>query len=216
MKTSLRTWSKVLLENLIVIQLVKKFPTLYGTWKFITVLARSRHLSLSWARCIQSTPSYHISLRATLILLSYLSQDLPDGCISFTFYNQNIVYIFHRSRATCPAHIIILDMINLIISGEAYKLWSYSFCRLVYRSATASFLSPNIHLSIFFANALNLWSSVSTRDEVSHPYKTTCKIMKVKGKVVLCFNWAPRHEGVLGKWRYSSAHSLSSALDGGE
>jgi hypothetical protein len=26
----------------------------------------------------------------------------------------------------------------------------------------------------------------------------------------------PRHEGVLGKWRYSSTHSLTSALDGGE
>jgi hypothetical protein len=28
--------------------------------------------------------------------------------------------------------------------------------------------------------------------------------------------WAPRHEGVLGEWRYSSIHSLTSALDGGE
>jgi hypothetical protein len=27
------------------------------------------------------------------------------------------------------------------------------------------------------------------------------------------FNWAPRHEGVLGEWRYSCAHSLTSALD---
>jgi hypothetical protein len=40
--------------------------------------------------------------------------------------------------------------------------------------------------------------------------------MKVKVKVSLCFNWAPRHEGVLGEWRYSSTHSLTSALDGGE
>jgi hypothetical protein len=29
-------------------------------------------------------------------------------------------------------------------------------------------------------------------------------------------NWAPRHEGALGKLRYSSTHSLTSALDGGE
>jgi len=27
---------------------------------------------------------------------------------------------------------------------------------------------------------------------------------------------APHHEGVLGEWRYSSTHSLTSALDGGE
>jgi hypothetical protein len=36
--------------------------------------------------------------------------------------------------------------------------------------------------------------------------------------VVSCpcdFKWAPRHEGVLGEWMYSSTHSLTSALDGG-
>jgi hypothetical protein len=39
----------------------------------------------------------------------------------------------------------------------------------------------------------------------------------VKVKLSLCFfNWAPRHEGVLGEWRYSCTHSLTSALDGGE
>jgi hypothetical protein len=27
-------------------------------------------------------------------------------------------------------------------------------------------------------------------------------------------NWAPHHVGVLGEWRYSSTHSLTSALDG--
>jgi hypothetical protein len=42
------------------------------------------------------------------------------------------------------------------------------------------------------------------------------KFIKVKVKLSLCFNWAPRHEGELGEWRYSSTHSLTSALDGGE
>jgi len=41
--------------------------------------------------------------------------------------------------------------------------------------------------------------------------------VKVKGKdVPVHFCWAPRHEGVLGEWMYSSTHSSSSALDGGE
>jgi hypothetical protein len=35
-------------------------------------------------------------------------------------------------------------------------------------------------------------------------------------KLSLCFNWTPRHEGVLGEWRYSATHSLISALDGSE
>jgi hypothetical protein len=38
----------------------------------------------------------------------------------------------------------------------------------------------------------------------------------VKAKLSLCYNWAPRREGVLGEWRYNSTHSLTSALDRGE
>jgi hypothetical protein len=37
-----------------------------------------------------------------------------------------------------------------------------------------------------------------------------------KVKLSLCFNWSPHHEGVLGEWRYSSTHSLNSALEEGE
>jgi hypothetical protein len=44
--------------------------------------------------------------------------------------------------------------------------------------------------------------------------------LKDKGKIkvvpVLLFNRTPRHDGVLGEWRYSSTHSLTSALDKGE
>jgi len=46
----LTPWSRVLLEELTGFQLVKKFPTFYGTWRFITSLTSARHLSLSWAR----------------------------------------------------------------------------------------------------------------------------------------------------------------------
>jgi hypothetical protein len=37
---------------------------------------------------------------------------------------------------------------------------------------------------------------------------------KGKGEVVPVLNEAPRHEDLLGEWRYRSAHSLTSALDG--
>jgi len=39
--------SRVLLEKLTGLQLVKKFPAIYGTRRFITALASARHLSLS-------------------------------------------------------------------------------------------------------------------------------------------------------------------------
>jgi polysaccharide pyruvyl transferase WcaK-like protein len=39
-----------------------------------------------------------------------------------------------------------------------------------------SLLGPNIPLSTLFSNTLSLCSSLSVRDQVSHPYKTTGKI----------------------------------------
>jgi hypothetical protein len=39
-----------------------------------------------------------------------------------------------------------------------------------------------------------------------------CPVLKLS----LCFKWAPLHEGVLGEWKYSSTHSLISALDESE
>jgi len=40
-------WSRVLLEKLTGLKLVKKFPAFYGTRRFITAFTSARHLSLS-------------------------------------------------------------------------------------------------------------------------------------------------------------------------
>jgi len=48
-------WSRVIFDKLIVPMLVKEFPAFYETWSFFTVSTRFRHLSLSWARLLQST-----------------------------------------------------------------------------------------------------------------------------------------------------------------
>ena len=40
----------VFLEKPLHPQVVKKFPEFYGTWRFITMLKPSCHLSISWAR----------------------------------------------------------------------------------------------------------------------------------------------------------------------
>ena len=47
-------WRTVLLEELTVPTLVKKFPAFYGTRRFITTFVTARHLSLIWATSIQS------------------------------------------------------------------------------------------------------------------------------------------------------------------
>jgi hypothetical protein len=88
-------------------QLVKKFPAFYGTHRFITTFTRPCTWSLSWARRIQSTPSYPICLRATLNI-SYLYLSLPSGLFLSGFPVQ-ILYAFLISpmHTSCSAHLML-------------------------------------------------------------------------------------------------------------
>ena len=75
----LTPWCRVLLEQLTGLQLVKKFPAFHGIRRFITALTSVRHLSLSWARAIQSTYPHPTSWRSILILSTHLRLGLPSG-----------------------------------------------------------------------------------------------------------------------------------------
>ena len=60
-------------------RLVKKFPTFFGPHVFVTSFTRSRHLSLSWSRPVQSMSSHPTSWRFVLILSSHLGLGFPRG-----------------------------------------------------------------------------------------------------------------------------------------
>ena len=111
--------SRVLLKKLTVSQLVKKFPTFYGTRKFITTFTSARHPYLSCASSIQSIPPHPTSRRSILILSSHLHLGLPSGLFPLGFPTKTLyTCLFSSIRATCPAHPILLDLITRTILGK--------------------------------------------------------------------------------------------------
>ena len=166
---SLTPWSRVLLEKITGFKLVKKFPTFYGTRRFITAFTSARHLSLSWARSIQSMPPHPTSWRSILILSSHLRLGLPSGIFPSGFPTKTLYTpLLAHIRATCPAHFILLDLITRTICGEEYRSLSSSLCSFLHSPITSSLLGPNILLNTLFSNTLSLRSSLNVSNQVSH------------------------------------------------
>ena len=129
----LTPWCRVLLEKLTGLQLVKKFPAFHGTWRFITALTSVRHLSLSWASPIQSIYLHPTSWRFVLILSTHLRLGLPSGVLTSGFPTKTLYTpLSSPIRATCQAHLILLDFITRTILGEEYKSFSSSLCNLLH------------------------------------------------------------------------------------
>jgi len=103
----LTPWCRVLLWKLPGLQLLKKFPAFHGTRRFITALTSVRHLSLSWARPIQSIYPHPTSWRSILILSTRLRLGLPSGLLPYGFPTKTLYtppLLTHMRHMPSPSH----------------------------------------------------------------------------------------------------------------
>jgi hypothetical protein len=166
-------WSWALLERPL-----NSFPAFHGTRRF-TEFTRALHLVpvLSRTNPVHITPSHLSKIHPTYYpptyVLVFLVVFFPCG-----FSTTNLcTFLFSPVRATCLALLILLYLIILIILRRGYKSRSSSLSNILHSPVTSSLFGPNILLRTLFSNTLSLCSYLSVRDQVSHPYRTTGKII---------------------------------------
>jgi hypothetical protein len=104
-------------EKLIGPQLVKKFPSLHGTQRFITMSIRTCYLFLSWSRWIQFTSLHTISLKDSFSyppIYVKVFQVAPSGFPTKTLY----AFLSYAVHATSPTHLLFLNLIILMIFSK--------------------------------------------------------------------------------------------------
>ena len=107
-------WSTVRTEKLTGFQLVKKLPTFYGTWRFITAFTRARNLFRSWDRWV--LPS-HLLFEGQILILSFHSLlDFPSDPFPQAFTTKTpYAPLLSAIQATCLTHLILLDFVAGIL-----------------------------------------------------------------------------------------------------
>jgi len=111
----------------------QELPCCYGAQRFIFMFTKYYPWTPSWASSFHFIPSQFISLQSNLILYSDLHLGLLHGLFPSDLPTK-ILYAFFVSfeRATCLPRLILIDLITLIIFGEAYKSYSCTPCNLYY------------------------------------------------------------------------------------
>jgi hypothetical protein len=106
------------------------------------------------------------------ILSNHLRLGVPSGLFHSGFRtNMLCAFLFSPIVATSPA------ITSSLIVGEEHKLRNPSLCCFLQPHVTSSLLDPNIFLSTLFSNTHYWSSSLNVRDQVSHPYRISDKII---------------------------------------
>ena len=160
-------------------QLVKKFPAIYETTRFIAAFTRARYRCLFWTISIQFMSP--ILLEGPFYYYHHTCLSLPSGLFPSVFPTKNpgcTSVLPYMCYMLSPSHCSWFDHPrNVCWAVQIIKLLVLYFSRL--HCYLVSLLGPNIPLNTPFSNALSLRSLLNVSDQVSHPYKTTDKIIVV-------------------------------------
>src|SRR5215475_10019759 len=97
-----------------------------------------------------------------LILSSHLGLGHPNGLFPSGFPTNTLCTPLSSAiRATCHAHLILLDLTTCTILGEEHRSFSSSLCNFLHSPVTSSLFGPNTLLNTLFSNTLSLCSSLN-------------------------------------------------------
>jgi hypothetical protein len=120
------SWSWALLQKPAALHIFENFTASYGTPKVNYRVHKSNPLVhiLSHIKPVHTIQSY---LTCILILSAHLRFGLPSGLFPSGFPTNILnTFLFGPLKATCPAYLILLDLIILIILGEEYTIMQFS------------------------------------------------------------------------------------------
>ena len=127
----LTTWSTVLLEKLTGFAAKQEIPRILWNPKvhYRTHKRPPPVPILSQLHPVPTTPSHFLKTHLNIIIPS--TSWSPQWSLSLRFPTKTLCTSLPSSiRATCPAHLIILDFITCTILGEEYRSLSSSLCNL--------------------------------------------------------------------------------------
>ena len=120
---------------------------------------------------VHNPSSHFLKIHLNIIVPSVPGS--PQWSIFSGFPTKKPAHVSHLPiRASCPAHLILLDFITRTIFGEQYRSLSSALCTFLYSSVTSSLLGANNLLNTLSSNTLSLYFSLNMSDQVSHPLKT--------------------------------------------